>query len=271
MANLTFPEKSRLEKLLGMKTGYVLDFWNSTFREFVFDSVGKNIFDAKYNRDSGSKANRLRAFWAEEPNHLVGKLLADLLDHYVANCMTDGSEDLFTDCRKIASRLLQSGPVNDADAFWPATTDRDFSLVARAVRDAIDRNEPEQGLDRLHTFVVKFMRTLCAQRGISTDRDKPLHSLVGEYVKQLRKAGHLESEMTERILKSSISTLESFNHVRNDPSFAHDNAVLNYNESLLIFNHIASTLRFLTVLERGLAEHAAAPHSTNPTDDDIPF
>ena len=143
--------------------------------------------------------------------------------------------------------------------------------MARAVRDSIDRNEPELGLDRLHTFVVRFMRGLCAQRGIATERDKPLHSLVGEYVKQLRSAGQLESEMTERILKSSISVLESFNRVRNDQSLAHDNPVLNHNESLLIFNHIASSVRFLVVLEQELSQTSSRTVPAVAANDDIPF
>ena len=56
--------------------------------------------------------------------------------------------------------------------------------------------------------------------------------------------------MTERILKSSISTLEAFNDIRNNKSFAHDNPLLNYDEALLIFNHVASVIRFITELER---------------------
>ncbi len=99
-----------------MGSGYVLDFFNSTFRECIFDSVGKNIYDDKYAKASGSKANRLRAFWAEEPNHIVGKLLSDLLDHYEAECMQDGEGALLEECRRIASRLLQSGPVDEATA-----------------------------------------------------------------------------------------------------------------------------------------------------------
>jgi len=55
--------------------------------------------------------------------------------------------------------------------------------------------------------------------------------------------------MTQRILKSSLSILEAFNHIRNDRSLAHDNPVLNYNESLLIFSHVASSIRFIQALE----------------------
>ena len=86
--------------------------------------------------------------------------------------------------------------------------------------------------------MTKLIRTLSERRGVTVDRDKPLHSVFGEYVKALRAAGLIESEMTERILKSSISTMEAFNRVRNDRSFAHDNPTLNYDESLLVFNHV---------------------------------
>lgn len=75
-----------------------------------------------------------------------------------------------------------------------------------------------------------------------------MHSIFGEYVKRLRDASHLESLMTERILKSSISVLEAFSHVRNNKSLAHDNPILNYEESLLIFNHVASSIRFIKSL-----------------------
>ena len=68
----------------------------------------------------------------------------------------------------------------------------------------------ETGLDRLHTFVTKCVRSLCVKHGIVVARDNPVHTLFGQYVKNLREDGHIESEMTLRILKSSISTLEAF-------------------------------------------------------------
>lgn len=136
------------------------------------------------------------------------------------------------------------------------------------MRESIDRNEPETGLDRLHTFVVKYFRVLCAKHGIQTDREKPLHSLVGEYVKTLKSEGLIEYEMTERILKSTISVMEAFNRVRNDQSFAHDNRILNYNESLLIFGHVTSSIRFIEAIEK---RTAAKPEAKTQVDDEIAF
>jgi hypothetical protein len=116
MANLSFAEKHKLEKLLGMGSGYVLDFSNRTFQEFVFDSVARDIEDPKYAR---------------------------------------------------------------------------------------------------------------------------------------------------------ISILEAFNHVRNEKSLAHDNPVLNYSESLLIFNHVASSIRFIAALEDTPKQTETSVG--NESEDEFPF
>ena len=76
--------------------------------------------------------------------------------------------------------------------------------------------------------------------------------------------------MTLRILKSSISTLEAFNKVRNNQSLAHDNPILNYEEALLIFNHVAASVRFLRSIERRGHDKAHEP-AGEATDNDIPF
>ena len=268
MADLTSSEKRKLERLFGMGSGYVLDFSNRTFAEFVTETTGREIYDSRYDYGSGSKANRLRGFWAAEGNHLAGKLIGALIDYGqdIDAFKNDGA--LPDDCRAIVTRLMREGPVPDLDALSAPVDERDFETVAKQVREVIAQNRPEAGLDRLHTFIIKFVRTLCEEHGIAVTREKALHSLFGEYVKRLRDDGHLESEMTARILKSSISVLEAFNDVRNNQSLAHDNPILNYDESLLIFNHIASTIRFLRALEDRLKTPSTAP--TAP-DNDLPF
>lgn len=41
------------------------------------------------------------------------------------------------------ARLVQVGPVPELDALAAMTDERDFEAVAKAVREAIERNEPE--------------------------------------------------------------------------------------------------------------------------------
>lgn len=268
MSDLTTIEKRKLERALGMGSGYVLNFSNRTFAEFFLDTFGIDIYDDKYDYGSGSKANRLRAFWEQESNYLVGRALGLIFDEWTEFNFIDSPAEPPDECLKIVRRLQESAPVPDIGAVSPNSEDENFETLSRSVRECIDRNEPETGLDRLHTFVVKYFRVICAKRGIETDREKPLHSLVGEYVKTLKREGLIESEMTERILKSTISVMEAFNRVRNDQSFAHDNRVLNYNESLLIFGHVTSAIRFIGAIEK---QAKTKPEIEAEVDDGIPF
>ena len=249
MADLTNAEKRQFEQLLGMATGYVLDFSDRTFAEFVLDATGRDPDDAKYKDHGDSKANRLRGFWATEPNRVVGKLMRHMIEY--SRTTNRGEEDpaLRAQCEQTVARLVQGNLVQELDALVAIGNEGDFEIVAKAVLDAIDRDELEAGLDRLHTFMIKYVRSLCAVQGVAVERDKPLHSLFGEYVKHLKRDGHLESEMTARILKSSISTLEAFNDVRNNQSLAHDNSILGYEEALLIFNHVVASVRFLRSID----------------------
>ncbi|WP_236709832.1 abortive infection family protein [Legionella pneumophila] len=136
------------------------------------------------------------------------------------------------------------------------TDDADFNVVAQQVRDVIQKNQPEAGLDRLHTFFNKFIRIICEPYGIE----------IINKTKALRPAGCIEPEMTERILKSSISIIESFNYVRNDKSLAHDNPILNYEESILIFNHISAVVRFIKSIE-----HKVKIKQRELINEDLPF
>ena len=134
MSNLTFTEKRKLEQLLGMKTGYVLDFSDRTFAEFVSDATGRNIFDERYNYASGSKANRLRAFWQKEDNATVGKLMGEVLNY------SEQTGPLAEVCRLIVARLLQDGnPITPAQTQaqdkQQAALDLKLSQVLRQLKD----------------------------------------------------------------------------------------------------------------------------------------
>jgi hypothetical protein len=260
MSDLSSIEKVKLEKMFEMEAGYVLDFSNITFREFIIDNTNIDISDGKYDYASGSKANRLKAFWAKEANYIVGKLISALLEYWKTKRLinhreiSQAEQALFDDCYTIAERLKQDSIVENIDAIQPYSNDKEFSVLAKSIRESIQNNEPEVALDRLHTYMVKYTKKLCDKYGISYDRGKPLHSLFGEYVNYLRQHRFIESQMTEKILKHSTKILEDFNYVRNHQSLAHDNPILNYHESVLIFNNVSSAIKFIEAIEAEQSE-----------------
>ena len=202
-----------------MPSGYVLDFSNNTFQTFIFDSMKINIYDDKYFYASGSKANRLRGFFAEEPSYKVGQLLTALLDYWYTKATAkefgfdfERDKNIYTECLKIVTKLKEEKIIEEIEVIKEISDDKDFSLLAKSIRASIDKNEPEAALDRLHTYAMKFIRLLCENHKIETKKDEPLNSLFGKYVKFLVASEKIESQMTERILKYSRTHLLQYQH-----------------------------------------------------------
>jgi hypothetical protein len=107
MSSLTDIEKRYFEKLLGMQSGYVLDYSDATFGEF-FNRHQINVHAAKYQTYGTSKAKKMRAFWEQEPDALVGKVLGEMLEAYEADCSLnnrDPETSVLEKARGIVARL----------------------------------------------------------------------------------------------------------------------------------------------------------------------
>lgn len=251
MASLTSQDKAIIEKLLGMQAGYVLDLSNRTFQGLILEVAGVDIYDAKYSFQGDSKANRLRAFWKSESDYVNGVVLQALIDrldtsHVLAGTPPEEAEArLAQECSKIADRLKRAVLEEDLAAIRAAGPQREFDVLASAIRDAVAKNEPETALDRLHTYLVKYLRSKCQSRKVALGKDRPLHSLLGEYLKALSAGGVTLTTMAERILKSSVSVVEAFNEIRNGRSLAHDNPLLGSKEAMFIFKAIANLVQLL--------------------------
>lgn len=81
MANIRHTEELVLQKIFEMNEGYVLDFTNSTFQQFIYRVCNLDIFDSRYSAYGESKAKRLKNFWQLESDQIVGKLLNELQAH----------------------------------------------------------------------------------------------------------------------------------------------------------------------------------------------
>jgi hypothetical protein len=123
MSSLTNIEKRYLEKLLGMQSGYVLDYSDPTFGEF-FNRYRIDIHGSKYLTYGTSKAKKMRAFWEQEPDPLVGTVLSEMLDSYEAGCDLNNREldaSVLEKARTIVARLAgnpsPAKPAQTSDEF----------------------------------------------------------------------------------------------------------------------------------------------------------
>lgn len=123
MSSLTDIEKRYLEKILSMGSGYVLDFSDATYGEF-FSRHSVNIHGARYQTYGTSKAKKMRSFWEQEPDTLVGQVLSEMLESYEADCELnnlDVDTAVLNKSKKIVSRLLgrkeEDKSISEEDAF----------------------------------------------------------------------------------------------------------------------------------------------------------
>jgi hypothetical protein len=112
MAEIKQSEKLMLEKLFRMGGGYVLDFSNDSFQQFIFDTTKINIYQNKFAVNGSSKAKLLRAFWQLESDINVGKVIKELIEYWSTEKILNNSEiqmdedKLSKECLKISNRLL---------------------------------------------------------------------------------------------------------------------------------------------------------------------
>jgi len=131
MSNLKPTDALKFEKLFEMGSGYVLDFTDARFHQFIQQITGMDIYTPKYNTYGGSKAKRLRAFWAKENDPLVGKLTLELLEYWRTIKMlsdsgiTDPQDALYKECLGIAHRL-SSGTQSQAASPAAVKSESDF-------------------------------------------------------------------------------------------------------------------------------------------------
>lgn len=88
-----------------MGGGYILNFSNRTFEEFFREVVGVQIYDSRYDRNSGSKANRLRAFWDAATERQLRLFFNGLLEGwsiYAGSPISSSAQSLL---QQILSRL----------------------------------------------------------------------------------------------------------------------------------------------------------------------
>lgn len=112
MSKLSVAEKTFLEAALGMGTGYVLDFTNTSFAQF-FGDLGIDIYEDRYAEYGISKANRLRTFWKLGSDTETAASLSALAEYITAKKLTGGCEDVtveqVTRLREIAQDVSGDG------------------------------------------------------------------------------------------------------------------------------------------------------------------
>jgi TIR domain-containing protein len=123
MAELSNALKQKLEHLFEMQGGYVLDFSNASFADFIRTSIHVD----PYKGYDGSKATILRQLWHDLNDQAFAKLTLEMLDRWRTNKLVEGHEitapdqQLFEEATAAVKELTgdrsEPSPVHDTQEY----------------------------------------------------------------------------------------------------------------------------------------------------------
>lgn len=276
MSSLTNRERKKLELLFQMNDAYVLNFCNKKFSDF-FAGHRVNIDSEKYLEKGASKANRLRSFWAQEPDSMVGGSILWLIEYaQKEKLLRDESNELKEKCQLIAMRLSSPKKATPLDSQFEAAEIRgDYmrdELLSQLLSLVCQKKADELGLCYVHSYSVWILKKLCWDIGIPFAEKLPLDRLYGEYVIALEKEGIIESEKTRRALLANGTILQQFNELVLNRSLTHS-CSLNSEESRIFIHQVEAIFKGLSILvqKRRALQTSPFDNGEGCLDDDVPF
>ena len=165
MSALRPSEAAKFEKLFGMDSGYVLNFSDSSFGFFFGQVADVDIHADEYCQYGSSKAKKLRYFWGQAEDSLVGRVLEEMVG--IASTIPVYSEDkaLIDECLEIAKRL-QGGSINlghlkkTVERFDSAYIAKQIHRIEQAVE-----SDPDLAIGTAKELVETCCKSILEERG----------------------------------------------------------------------------------------------------------
>ena len=184
MSSLTMLEKSKLEKLFGMESGYVLNFSDRTFANFFSENGNFDIHTQKYQGDGTSKAKKLREFWRLESDHTVGDITLGLITHY-ESYVQNPDVALVENCKVIAVRLKSGTTSLSSLKSNEAVCDSNYiSKQIRRMETSI-HEDPSLAIGTAKELIETCCKTILAERGIVIGSSDDIPKLTKAVLKSL--------------------------------------------------------------------------------------
>ena len=216
MSSLHMRDKRLLEGFMGMDSGYVLNFSDRTFGEFLHEAVDIEIHSEKYTFQGTSKAKKLRALWEVESDYIVGRLLNALIDKEedATRERTEEDKKLADRCREIASRLLAGGPsLEDLKQKAQAFAANHLAEQIRRMEDSVE-TDPTLAIGTAKELIETCCKTILLERGQDISGTPDIPTLTKATLKQLNLVpeGVSNSVRGADVIKRLLSNLSTIGH-----------------------------------------------------------
>lgn len=227
---------------IGVSDGYLNGFTYAGLSEFypVYCDVELDPMDFPGNTTRERFIGVLRS---SAPN-VQEKILRGLLEK-IPEPTAEGPVVMTRDDVAALAAKLEGIPVPAAE---PENAPDVVRQALRDAQDMIDGGRPSSAVDRLHTALHGYLRSICDDADIEYERDDTVQKLL-----KLISMHHpriLEDEQTkdliQRILGPLSTVVDRINDARNTKSLAHPNEdLLGDAEAILVINMVRTLLHYL--------------------------
>jgi 23S rRNA pseudoU1915 N3-methylase RlmH len=178
-------EAAKFERLLKMESGLVLNFSDSSFGTFFGSVADINIHDQKYCDLGTSKAKKLRSFWKQSDDPLLGKVLEELVNCAAEVPSNAAQTELLEECRKIARRLQGNNLSfthlrETVEVFNSAYLSKQIQRMEQAVEE-----DPDLAIGTAKELVESCCKTILQERGESLPGKPDVSALTKATLKAL--------------------------------------------------------------------------------------
>lgn len=225
--------------------GYVWDFNDITFQEFIHGCTGCNIDSEKYKVNGTSKEKRLRQFLIVEENSRVILLLEELLDYgirrnFLLKTYIPQMNKIIKDLKKYEKTIQIKGST--------IKNKKEEELLLKEIKEKISRCQYEFAIDRLHTL-IKYKFEAIFKSIHREIKGETLDAIAGELNNILRQNEVFKEKTTFSILSVTKKIMKDFDDARNNKTYAHANKIMEKNEAEFLCTYMIDYYNFINRID----------------------
>lgn len=201
--------------------------------------------DKDPNAFSGTTKDRFHAIFLQSSPREQARIIRGALERFpVGEGLASRTSTLRDEFLTAAARLEKQDYVDEPDLT------RASEAVFEAVKDAaelIASRKPVSAVDRVHTALHGYLRSICRDANISWEKSDDLVALVKRIFESHPKLQvSVKGAEIKNIARSIASISDSLNPIRNQGSLAHPNeTLLDDPEATLVINTVRSLMIYL--------------------------
>jgi len=249
MSDLKSADVQEILRYIRKKTkkgpGYIWDFNDTTFQEFIEGCTGCNIDSDKYKSKGTSKEKRLRQFLILEENSRVILLLEELLDYGTRRNLL--LKTYIPELNKIIKRLKKYEKTLQVKES-AIKNKKEEEMLLKEIKEKISKYQYEFAIDRIHTL-LKYKFEAIFKTMNKQVKGETLDSITGELNNILRTNEVFKEKTTFSILSATKKIMKDFDDARNNKTYAHANTIMEKNEAEFLCTYMIDYYNFISKID----------------------